>query len=189
MSIPTANVRSGEEPCTLAVSSSLSDKVEGWVSSSAHEHRGRYLFILVWKLNFCFSCVQTVIRLIWCHRGGSSERPSRLTSAVKPLIEASAEAVIDIKPDLDDDLITDDPLEQGLSSSYTRGLYSRSAVERSRPEGASSGQMSVRNAEAYRPSGVTRGQERSSSSHGRGYRSSGESSRVSNNENEKTCTI
>ncbi|KAA0708291.1 Zinc finger CCCH domain-containing protein 14 [Triplophysa tibetana] len=150
MCILTANVRIGEEPRTLAMSSSRSDKVEGWVSSSAHEHRGR---------------------------GGSSERPSRLTSAVKPLIEASAEAVIDIKPDLDDDLIADDPLEQALSSSYTRGLYSRSAVERSRPVAASSGQMSVRNAEAYRPSDVTKGQERSSSSHGRGYRSSGESSR------------
>ncbi|XP_057208385.1 zinc finger CCCH domain-containing protein 14 isoform X2 [Triplophysa rosa] len=150
MSIPTANVRSGEEPRTLAVSSSRSDKVEGWVSSSAHEHSGRR---------------------------GSSERPSRLTSAVKPLIEASAEAVIDIKPDLDDDLITDEPLEQGLSSSYTRGLYSRSAAECSRPAVASSGQMSVRTAEAYRSSDVTRGQERSSSSHGRGYRSSGESSR------------
>lgn len=50
----------------------------------------------------------------------------------------------------------------------------------------SSGQASVRNAEAYRSSDVTRGQERSSSSHGRGYRSSAESSRVS--EDEKICT-
>lgn len=143
------------------------------------------LFLFVFNLHFNCSCVQTV-RFILCHRRGSSERPSRLTSAVKPLVEASAEAVIDIKPDLDDDLIADDPLEQVLSSGNTRGLYSRSAAERSRVAVESSGQASVRNAEAYRSSDVTRGQERSSSSHGRGYRSSAESSRVS--EDEKICT-
>ncbi|XP_051500289.1 zinc finger CCCH domain-containing protein 14-like isoform X1 [Myxocyprinus asiaticus] len=150
-SIPTVDDRRREEPRALAVSSSRSEKLEGWVSSSAHER----------------------------HTGmrGSSERSSRLTSTVKPLMEASAEAVIDIKPDLDDDLIAYDPLEQGLTSGLTRGLYSRSAVERSRPAVESSTQSSGRTATAYRSSEVTRGQERSSSSHGRSYRSSGESSR------------
>uniref|UniRef100_A0A672RKX3 Zinc finger CCCH domain-containing protein 14 n=1 Tax=Sinocyclocheilus grahami TaxID=75366 RepID=A0A672RKX3_SINGR len=102
----------------------------------------------------------------------SSERPSRLTSAVKPLMEASAEAVIDIKPDLDDDLIAYDPMEQSLTS---QALYSRSTADRPRPALESS----RRTADAYRSSDVTRGQERSGSSHGRGYRSSAESSRVS----------
>uniref|UniRef100_A0A8C2F301 Zinc finger CCCH domain-containing protein 14 n=1 Tax=Cyprinus carpio TaxID=7962 RepID=A0A8C2F301_CYPCA len=143
ISIPAEN-RRGAEPRALAVSSSRSDKLEGRVSSSAHENRTR--------------------------RRGSSERPSRLTSAVKPLMEASAEAVIDIKPDLDDDLIAYDPLEQGLTS---QALYSRSAADRPRPALESSRQT----ADAYRSSDVTRGQERSGSSHGRSYRSSAESSR------------
>lgn len=108
-------------------------------------------------------------------RRGSSERPSRLTSAVKPLMEASAEAVIDIKPDLDDDLIGYDPLEQSLTSVHTQALYSRSTAERPRPAVESS----RRTADAYRSTDVTRGQERSGSSHERGYRSSAESSRVS----------
>ncbi|KTF77227.1 hypothetical protein cypCar_00026320 [Cyprinus carpio] len=103
-------------------------------------------------------------------RRGSSERPSRLTSTVKPLIEASSEAVIDIKPDLDDDLIGYDLLEQSLTS---QALYSRSAADRPRPALESSRQT----ADAYRSSDVTRGQERSGSSHSRGYRSSAESSR------------
>ncbi len=81
-------------------------------------------------------------------------------------MEASSEAVID----LDDDLIGYDPLEQSLTS---RALYSRSTADRSRPALESSRHT----ADAYRSSDVTRGQERSGSS--RGYRSSVESSRVS----------
>ncbi|RXN32275.1 zinc finger CCCH domain-containing 14-like isoform X2 [Labeo rohita] len=142
-SIPAETNRRGAEPRALAVSSSRSDKLEGRVSSSAHENRTRR---------------------------SSSERPSRLTSAVKPLMEASAEAVIDIKPDLDDDLIGYDPLEQSLTS---QALYSRSTAVRPRPAVESSRQTP----DAYRSSDVTRGQERSGSSHGRGYRSSVESSR------------
>lgn len=103
-------------------------------------------------------------------RRGSSERSSRLTSAVKPLMEASAEAVIDIKPDLDDDLIGYYPLEHSLTS---QALYSRSTADRPRPALESSRQT----VDTYRSSDVTRGQERSGSS--RGYRSSVESSRVS----------
>ncbi|XP_016087115.1 zinc finger CCCH domain-containing protein 14-like [Sinocyclocheilus grahami] len=143
-SIPAENNRRAAEPRALAISSSRSDKLEGRVSSSAHENR--------------------------TSRRGSSERPSRLTSAVKPLMEASAEAVIDIKPDLDDDLIAYDPMEQSLTS---QALYSRSTADRPRPALESS----RRTADAYRSSDVTRGQERSGSSHGRGYRSSAESSR------------
>uniref|UniRef100_A0A8C0YC55 Zinc finger CCCH domain-containing protein 14 n=1 Tax=Cyprinus carpio carpio TaxID=630221 RepID=A0A8C0YC55_CYPCA len=143
-SIPAENSRRGAEPRGLSVSSSRSDKLERRVSSSAHEN--------------CTS------------RRGSSERPSRLTSTVKPLIEASSEAVIDIKPDLDDDLIGYDLLEQSLTS---QALYSRSAADRPRPALESSRQT----ADAYRSSDVTRGQERSGSSHSRGYRSSAESSR------------
>ncbi|XP_048063657.1 zinc finger CCCH domain-containing protein 14 isoform X4 [Megalobrama amblycephala] len=146
-SIPAESKRRGAEPRALAVSSSRSDKVEGRVSSSAHENRAS--------------------------RRGSSERPSRLTSAVKPLMEASAEAVIDIKPDLDDDLIGYDPLEQSLTSVHTQPLYSRSTAERPRP----AVETSRRTADAYRSTDVTRGQERSGSSHERGYRSSAESSR------------
>lgn len=137
-SIPAENNRRGAEPRALAVYSSRSDKLGGRVSSSAHENR--------------------------TSRRGSSERLSRLTSAVKPLMEASSEAVID----LDDDLIGYDPLEQSLTS---RALYSRSTADRSRPALESSRHT----ADAYRSSDVTRGQERSGSS--RGYRSSVESSR------------
>ncbi|KAG1938419.1 zinc finger CCCH domain-containing protein 14 [Pimephales promelas] len=146
-SIPAESKRRGAEPRALAVSSSRSDKVEGRVSSSAHESR--------------------------TSRRGSSERTSRLTSAVKPLMEASAEAVIDIKPDLDDDLIGYDPLEQSLTSGHTQVLYSRSTAERPRPALDSS----RRTADAYRSADITRGQERSGSSHERGYRGSAESSR------------
>uniref|UniRef100_A0A671S2Z7 Zinc finger CCCH domain-containing protein 14 n=1 Tax=Sinocyclocheilus anshuiensis TaxID=1608454 RepID=A0A671S2Z7_9TELE len=141
-SIPAENNRRGAEPRALAVSSSRSDKLEGCVSSSAHENS--------------------------TSRRGSSERPSRLTSTVKPLMEESSEAVIDIKPDLDDDLIGYDSLEQSLTS---QALYSRSTANRPRPALESSRQT----ADAYRSSDVTRGQERSGSS--RSYRSSAESSR------------
>ncbi|XP_051954523.1 zinc finger CCCH domain-containing protein 14-like [Xyrauchen texanus] len=147
--VPPPVIRRREEPRALAVSSSRFDKVEGRVSSSAHERH--------------------------TSRRGSSERSTRLTSTVKPLMEASAEAVIDIKPDLDDDLIAYDPFEQGLTSGHTRGLYSRSAVERSQPAVESSTQSSGRTANAYRFSVVMRGQE--SSCHGGSYRSSEESSR------------
>lgn len=129
----------------------------------------QFIIIFIW-LNHDNHLLQT-----HCSRRGSSERPSRLTSAVKPLMEASAEAVIDIKPDLDDDLIGYDPLEQSLTSGHTQALYSRSTAERPRPAVDSS----RRTADAYRSTDVTRGQERSGSSYERGYRSSAESSRVS----------
>ncbi|XP_053497266.1 zinc finger CCCH domain-containing protein 14 isoform X2 [Ictalurus furcatus] len=122
----------GEEPRALSVSSSRSDRLEGRVSSSAHEHHGR--------------------------RTSSDRSSSRLTSTVKPLLEHSAEAVIDIKPDLeDDDLITNDP--RVVPSGKPRPLVSRS-----------SNRGSGRTEESYRSSEVMRGQERSSSIYGRSYR-------------------
>ncbi|KAI4900230.1 hypothetical protein NFI96_026018 [Prochilodus magdalenae] len=133
--------RRAEESRALAVSSSRSDKLEGRVSSSAHEHHSR--------------------------RGSSDKSSSRLTSAVKPLVEpVSAEAVIDIKPDLDDDLITDDPVTSGP----LRSLSGRSASDRSRQPGGPSSRASERSTDSYRSSQVIRGQERSSSSYGRSYR-------------------
>lgn len=173
-SIPAESKRRGAEPRALAVSSSRSDKVEGRVSSSAHENRARY-FILTTVRYVKIKLITNSHIFVLSSRRGSSERPSRLTSAVKPLMEASAEAVIDIKPDLDDDLIGYDPLEQSLTSVHTQPLYSRSTAERPRPAVESS----RRTADAYRSTDVTRGQERSGSSHERGYRSSAESSRVS----------
>ncbi|KAK2846270.1 hypothetical protein Q7C36_011124 [Tachysurus vachellii] len=121
----------GEESRALAVSSSRSDRLEGRVSSSAHEHHGRRT---------------------------SSDRSSRQTSTVKPLHEHSAEAVIDIKPDLeDDDLITTDP--RVTVPGKPRPLSSRL-----------SNRSSARAEEYYRPSEVMRSQERSSSIYGRSYR-------------------
>ncbi|XP_072298159.1 zinc finger CCCH domain-containing protein 14 [Eucyclogobius newberryi] len=64
-------------------------------------------------------------------RRGSS---SRLTSAVKPLVElVPSEAVIDIKPDMDDDLISENHVEMGTSSSRTRSSSSRPTIEIYRP--------------------------------------------------------
>ncbi|XP_062857841.1 zinc finger CCCH domain-containing protein 14 [Trichomycterus rosablanca] len=126
--------RKGEESRAHAVSSSRSDRLERRVSSSAHEHHDRR---------------------------GSSDRcsSSRLTSAVKPLVEPfSAEAVIDIKPDLEnDDLITEDA--GVMTSGRLQSLTSRSNV-----------QGSGRATESNRSSEVMRGHERSSSAYGRSYR-------------------
>ncbi|XP_076872738.1 zinc finger CCCH domain-containing protein 14 [Brachyhypopomus gauderio] len=141
----TRDDRRGEESRALTVSSSRTDKLEGRVSSSAHEHHSR--------------------------RGSSDRSSSRLTSAVKPLLEpASAEAVIDIKPDLDDDLITEDPTEPGMTAGHLRSLSSRSANERSLQAVGSSARGSGRGPDNYRSSNVPRAQERLSSSYGRGYR-------------------
>lgn len=59
---------------------------------------------------------------------------SRLTSAVKPLMELlPSEAVIDIKPEMDDDLISEDPVEISTNHSRTRGTSSRPTAEIYRP--------------------------------------------------------
>ncbi|KAM9839950.1 zinc finger CCCH domain-containing protein 14 [Aulostomus maculatus] len=83
-----------EDSKALAVSSSRSDRSEARVSSSAHENR----------------------------RGSIEKISSRLTSTVKPLMELlPSEAIIDIKPEMDDDLIADDPLEIGANPGRARG--------------------------------------------------------------------
>ncbi|KAM9338845.1 zinc finger CCCH domain-containing protein 14 [Symphorus nematophorus] len=91
-----------EELKGLTVSSSRSDRTEARVSSSAHER--------------------------W--RGTLEKSSSRLTSTVKPLMELlPSEAVIDIKPEMDDDLIADDPVEIGTNHGRTRGAAGRPTAE------------------------------------------------------------
>ncbi|XP_067338895.1 zinc finger CCCH domain-containing protein 14 isoform X2 [Channa argus] len=95
-----------EESKVLTVSSSGSDRAEARVSSSAHDSR----------------------------RGALEKSSSRLTSTVKPLIELlPSEAVIDIKPEVDDDFIAEDPVEIGTSHGRTRSTPSRPTAEIYRP--------------------------------------------------------
>ncbi|XP_029984898.1 zinc finger CCCH domain-containing protein 14 [Sphaeramia orbicularis] len=95
-----------EEAKALTVSSSRSDRTEACVSSSAHESR----------------------------RGALDKSSSRLTSTVKPLIESlPSEAVIDIKPEMDDDLIADEPVEMGANPGRIRGSAGRPTAEIYRP--------------------------------------------------------
>ncbi|XP_036943204.1 zinc finger CCCH domain-containing protein 14 isoform X1 [Acanthopagrus latus] len=95
-----------EELKVLTVSSSRSDRTEARVSSSAHENR----------------------------RGTTERSSSRLTSTVKPLMELlPSEAVIDIKPEMDDDFIAEDPVEIGTSHGRTRGAAGRPTAEIYRP--------------------------------------------------------
>ncbi|XP_056219563.1 zinc finger CCCH domain-containing protein 14 isoform X2 [Seriola aureovittata] len=91
-----------EELKVLTVSSSHFDRTEARVSSSAHESR----------------------------RGTLEKSSSRLTSTVKPLIEPfPSEAVIDIKPEMDDDLIAEDPVEIGSNHGRTRSNAGRPTAE------------------------------------------------------------
>ncbi|KAM9551118.1 zinc finger CCCH domain-containing protein 14 isoform 13-T13 [Salvelinus alpinus] len=132
----------GEESKGLAVSSSRSDRTEACVSSSAHEHR--------------VSSDKTSL--------------SRLTSAVKPLMDPpSSEAVIDIKPELDDDLIGEDPVDMGVLPGRLRGSTSgggRASAQIYRPPQGRSSSGTGRSADAYRSS------EGSSGSHSRQQHSS-----------------
>eukprot|EP00064_Thunnus_orientalis_P003467 superscaffoldBa00000282_g3476 len=97
---------SREESKVLTVSSSRSDRTEARVSSSAHESR----------------------------RGPIEKSSSRLTSTVKPLMEPlPSEAVIDIKPEMDDDLIAEDPVEISTNPGRSRGAASRPTAEIYRP--------------------------------------------------------
>nr|XP_029503586.1 zinc finger CCCH domain-containing protein 14 isoform X7 [Oncorhynchus nerka]XP_029503587.1 zinc finger CCCH domain-containing protein 14 isoform X8 [Oncorhynchus nerka] len=132
----------GEESKGLAVSSSRSDRTEARVSSSAHEHR----------------------------RVSSDKTSSRLTSTVKPLMDPpSSEAVIDIKPELDDDLIGEDPVDMGVLPGRLRGSTSgggRASAQIYRPPQGRSSSGTGRSADAYRSS------EGSSGSHSRQQHSS-----------------
>ncbi|XP_041814316.1 zinc finger CCCH domain-containing protein 14 isoform X3 [Chelmon rostratus] len=124
-----------EESKVLTVSSSRSDRTEARVSSSAHESR----------------------------RATMEKSSSRLTSTVKPLMEPlPSEAVIDIKPEMDDDLIAEDPVEIGANHGRTRGATVRPTAEIYRP--GQSKFTSLGSADTCRP---TEG-----SSHSRGSRTS-----------------
>uniref|UniRef100_A0A1A8E2I4 Zinc finger CCCH domain-containing protein 14 n=2 Tax=Nothobranchius kadleci TaxID=1051664 RepID=A0A1A8E2I4_NOTKA len=91
-----------EELKVLTVSSSRSDNPEAPVTSSAFESR----------------------------KGTSGKGSSRFTSTIKPLMESlPSEAIIDIKPDMDDDLITEEPVEISGNSSRTHRLASRPTAE------------------------------------------------------------
>ena len=72
----------------------------------------------------------TNVYLFVCRRGAMERTSSRLTSAVRPLVEtAPSEAFIDIKPEMDDDLIADDPVEIGSNHGRTRGTAGRPTAE------------------------------------------------------------
>ncbi|XP_027140397.1 zinc finger CCCH domain-containing protein 14 [Larimichthys crocea] len=129
-----------EDTKVLTVSSSRSDRTEARVSSSAHESR----------------------------RGALEKSSSRLTSAVKPLMEPlPSEAVIDIKPEMDDDLIAEDPVEMGTNHGRTRGAASRPTAEIYRP--GQSKFTSVNSTDRCRP---TEGSSHIRQQDGRGSRSS-----------------
>ncbi|KAL3979801.1 hypothetical protein ACER0C_018351 [Sarotherodon galilaeus] len=82
------------------------DRTEARVSSSAHESR----------------------------RGTLEKGSSRLSSSVRPLVEPlPSEAVLDIKPEMDDDLIADEPLEISTNHSRTHGAASRHSADIYRP--------------------------------------------------------
>ncbi|CAL8312981.1 unnamed protein product [Lota lota] len=106
VSLKMQSSSSGEkraEPAkALAVSSSRSDRNETRVSSSAQEHR--------------YGCVQKLLLM---------SSSSRLTSAVKPLMETlPSEAVLDIKPEMDDDDLIDEdtpPESAGANHSLVGG--------------------------------------------------------------------
>ncbi|XP_051265435.1 zinc finger CCCH domain-containing protein 14 isoform X1 [Dicentrarchus labrax] len=129
-----------EEAKVLAVSSSRSDRTEARVSSSAHESR----------------------------RGSLEKSSSRLTSTVKPLIELlPSEAVIDIKPEMDDDLIAEDLVELGPNHGRTRGAASRPTAEIYRP-----GQSRFTSVSSVETCRSTEGSSHSRQQDGRGSRTS-----------------
>uniref|UniRef100_A0A4W5RPK7 Zinc finger CCCH domain-containing protein 14 n=1 Tax=Hucho hucho TaxID=62062 RepID=A0A4W5RPK7_9TELE len=113
----------------LVVSSSLSDRTEAHVSSSAHEYR---------------------------RVSSDKTSSSSHTSAVKPQLDSS-EAVIDIKPELDDELIGEDPVDMGVLPSRLRGSDSggrggRAATQIYQPPQGRSSSGTGRSADAYRSS-------------------------------------
>lgn len=116
-----------DETKVLMVSSSGFDRAEARVSSSAYDTRyfmhQRVLQPSVPEINN--NCIHNCV----IRRGALERNSSRLTSTVKPLMEAS-EAVIDIKPEMYDDLISEDPLDVSTNHSRAR---SRPTAEIYRP--------------------------------------------------------
>uniref|UniRef100_A0A4W5NCC5 Zinc finger CCCH domain-containing protein 14 n=1 Tax=Hucho hucho TaxID=62062 RepID=A0A4W5NCC5_9TELE len=138
----------GEESKGLAVSSSRSDRTEARVSSSPSSYS------------------HTNITVILSRRVSSDKNSSsRLTSTVKPLMDPpSSEAVIDIKPELDDDLIGEDPVDMGVlpgrlrgsTSSSSSGGGGRASAQIYRPPQGRSSSGTGRSADAYRSSEGTK---------------------------------
>ncbi|XP_061842873.1 zinc finger CCCH domain-containing protein 14 [Nerophis lumbriciformis] len=68
------------------------------------------------------------------NRSSTEKALSRLTSAVKPLMELlPSDAVIDIKPELDDDFIAEDAVVMAANARGTRGAANRPTAEIYRP--------------------------------------------------------
>ncbi|KAM9703607.1 zinc finger CCCH domain-containing protein 14 isoform 1-T1 [Menidia menidia] len=111
-----------EELKGLTVSSSRTDRIEARVSSSAHESR----------------------------KGTLEKEYFRHASHAKHHMEPlPSEAVIDIKPDLDDDLIAEEPVEYSNSHGRSRGSASRPTAEIYRP--GQSKYTSISSADMCRP--------------------------------------
>ncbi|KAJ8408033.1 hypothetical protein AAFF_G00262610 [Aldrovandia affinis] len=172
--------RRREESRGLTVSSSRSDRTEARVStSSAHDHHSS------------------------SGRRDSKERNiPRLTSAVKPLMEpVSVEAIIDIKPELDDDLISNDLIEEGPPSGGARdkggvtygSARPSAALYRPPQSGRQSGGPSRGHGRApeslysYRPTDVSQVQNRSTSAYSRGQHSYTQDSRGSSGSMERSA--
>lgn len=101
-------------------------------------------------------------------RGAIDKSSSRLTSAVKPLMEAlSSEAVIDIKPEIDDDLITEELVETSTNHGRVRRSSNRPTAEIYRP--GHSKYTSVSSADAPRSTEGS-SQNRHQDSRSRGFR-------------------
>ncbi|XP_053737639.1 zinc finger CCCH domain-containing protein 14 [Synchiropus splendidus] len=94
-----------ENSKALTVTSTRTDRTEACVSSSAYETR----------------------------QAPGEKGPSRLTTAVKPLVEPLPSDVIDIKPEMDDDLI-DDSRSSGRAAAHQESRSSRSSRSGSKVE-------------------------------------------------------
>lgn len=131
--LPVGENGRAEESKLLTVSSSRADKAEARVSSSAHESR----------------------------KGTLEKGSNRLISSFKSHLEAlPSEAVIDIRSEMDDDLIADELIEIGNNHRRTHGASSKPTAEIYRP--GQSKFTSVSSADMCRPaegSSHTRQQE------------------------------
>ncbi|XP_028821191.1 zinc finger CCCH domain-containing protein 14 isoform X2 [Denticeps clupeoides] len=120
-----------EKKCDEARVLALSERTEPRISSSTHDHHSR---------------------------ASSEKNSSRLTSAVKPLMEPNpAEAIIDIKPDLDDDLIVEDHVEASVTSGGQHLVTVEAPCVRAAPGSSSRGLGRVPDRSTEGQSGYTYG--------------------------------
>lgn len=99
-------------------------------------HNAEFSFALTLNVSSMNPCQlkKNGILLSVIRRGNLEKNSSRLTSTVKPLMEQlPQDAVIDIKPEMDDDLIADDPVEMGTNHGRTRGSAGRPTAEIYKP--------------------------------------------------------